>query len=64
MPPRRPSWVRRSVGLVLSRYLLRRSLALQGAAALATVISRPVTVADRAALSVVASAAAAQDLEG
>jgi len=36
------SWIRRSMGLALSRHLLRRSLARQGArghAALATVIS-------------------------
>jgi hypothetical protein len=29
MPPGRSSWIRRSVGLALSRHLLRRSLALQ-----------------------------------
>lgn len=43
MPPGRSSWIRRSVGLALSRQLLRRSLALrqaQGNAALATVISK------------------------
>ena len=42
MPPGWSSWIRRLVGLALSRHLLRRSLALQesqGNAALATVIS-------------------------
>jgi hypothetical protein len=45
MPPGRPSRIRRSLGLALSRHLLRRCLALQGgrgAAALATAISRPI----------------------
>lgn len=42
MPPGRSSWIRRSIGLALSRHLLRRTLALQeaqGKSALATVIS-------------------------
>ena len=46
MPAGQPSWIKRSLGLALSRQLLRRSLALQGAAGnavLSTVISRPAT---------------------
>jgi hypothetical protein len=44
MPVGRSSRIRRSMGLALSRHLLRRSLArhgTRGQAALATVISRP-----------------------
>jgi hypothetical protein len=44
MPAGQSSWVRRSLGLALSRHLLRRSLARQGdqgSAVLATVIARP-----------------------
>jgi hypothetical protein len=46
MPAGQPSWIKRTLGLALSRQLLRRSLALQeatGNAALSTIISRPVT---------------------
>lgn len=55
-PPRRFSWIRRSVGLTLSRHLLRRCLVLQGAraeAALATVISKPTVARDESARGVV-----------
>ena len=44
MPTGQSSWIRRSMGLALSRQLLRRSLARQGAqgnAVLARVIIRP-----------------------
>lgn len=52
MPRERSSWLARSIGLVLSRRLLRRSLALHGArgeAMLATVILRPVVAAEAGA---------------
>jgi hypothetical protein len=52
MPAGQSSWIRRSMGLALSWHLLRRSLALQGAArnaALATVISRPAAEVDQVA---------------
>lgn len=45
MPAGHASWIRRSMGLALSRHLLRRSLALHGApgkAVLATILSKPV----------------------
>lgn len=46
MPAGQTSWIRRSMGLALSRHLLRRSLALRGAAGnavLSTVISSTAT---------------------
>ena len=46
MPAGQSSWIRRSMGLALSRHLLRRSLARQGTrgkAMLATVIAGPAT---------------------
>jgi hypothetical protein len=54
-PPRRFSWIRRSVGLTLSRHLLRRCLVLQARAeaALATVISKPTVARDESARGVV-----------
>jgi hypothetical protein len=46
MPAGKTSWIRRSMGLALSRHLLRRSLALHGAsgnAVLSTAISSTAT---------------------
>jgi hypothetical protein len=62
LPPERPSWVGRSVGLALARHLLRRCLALQGErgqAALATAIRGPKAAGDKAAAAVSADAASA-----
>jgi hypothetical protein len=47
MPPGRSSWLARTVGLARSRQLLRRSLELDGTA-VATVIARPLVVAEPA----------------